>query len=163
MPDSDLAALARRQHGLVTAAQAASALTVDQIRHRIRIGRLERVHPGVLRVAGAPEGWEPALMGAVLAAGEGAVGSFRAAAHLWGLAGFWEAPPIEITTPTRRRTRLDDVVVHDSAVLDCLHVDRRRGIPVTSVASLGMTMSAPSLAALKSCHLANLSLRAPPS
>lgn len=134
MSDARLAALARRQHGLVTAVQAQTVLTVDQVRHRLRTGRLERVHPNVLRVVGAPEGWDPALMAAVLASGVGAVGSFLAAAHLWTLAGFWEAPPVEITTPTRRRTRLDGVVVHDSTVLDGIHVDRRRGIPVTSVA-----------------------------
>jgi hypothetical protein len=64
----------------------------------------------------------------------GAVVSFVAAAYLWNLAGFWEQPPCEITTPSRRRTRLDDVIVHDSEVLDGLHVDRRHRVPVTSVA-----------------------------
>lgn len=134
MPDAALAALARRQHGLVTTRQAADVLSADQVRYRIRTGRLERVHPGVLRIAGAPEGWEPAVMAAVLASGSGAVASFLAAAHLWNLAGFWEMPPVEITTPTRRRTRLADVLVHDSQVLDGIHVARRHAIPVTSVA-----------------------------
>ncbi|MBM3660626.1 MAG: hypothetical protein FJW95_14150 [Actinobacteria bacterium] len=96
MSDAEMAALARRQHGLVTALQAETFLTIDQIRYRLRAERLERVHPGVMRIAGAPEGWDPALMAAVLASGDGAVGAFRAAAYLWGLAGFWEAPPIEI-------------------------------------------------------------------
>src|SRR5262249_22742716 len=53
---------------------------------------------------------------------------------LWNLAGFWEQPQSEITTPSRRRTRLRDVIVHDSEILDGIHVDRRRRVPVTSVA-----------------------------
>lgn len=134
MSDAELAALAKLQHGLVTDRQAEQLLTIDQIRYRVRRGRLERVLPGVLRVSGAPEGWEPAVMAAVLGAGHGAVVSFRAAAHLWSLPGFWEAPPVEVTTPSRRRVRLAEVVVHDSEVLDGPHVDRRHGIPVTSVA-----------------------------
>lgn len=132
--DAELAAQAKTQHGLVTTPQAERLLTPDQVRYRVRTGRLERVLPGVLRVSGAPEGWEPAVMAAVLGAGDGAVASFRAAAHLWSLAGFWEPPPVEVTTPSRWRVRIPDVVVHDSEVLHGLHVDRRHGIPVTSVA-----------------------------
>jgi hypothetical protein len=134
MSDSSLATVARRQLGLVTADQVRAHLTSAQVRYRLRMARLELVHPTVYRIAGAPEGWDPAVMAAVLASGDGAVGSFRASAHLWGLAGFWEMPAVEVTTPARRRTRLDDVVVHDSQVLDGIHVDRRRSIPVTSVA-----------------------------
>jgi len=129
-----LAHWARNQHGLVTTAQLTTILRPGQVRHRIDTGRLERVHTGVLRVTGAPETWEQGLLAATLASGTGAVASHRSAAHLWNLAGFWEAPPLEITTPSRRRTRLREVVVHDSEVLDGIHVDRRRRVPVTSVA-----------------------------
>src|SRR4051812_5749172 len=78
MSDATLAAIARRQHGLVTTAQSLSHLTGDQGRYRLHTGRLERVHPGVYRIAGAPEGWEPSVMAAVMAAGDGAVASFVA-------------------------------------------------------------------------------------
>ncbi len=131
---ADLAAIARRQHGLVARNQILTVITSRQLERLAGAGRLERVHPGVYRIAGAPEGWEPAVMAAVLAAGDEAVASFCAAPYLWSLAGFWEMPPVEITTPSRRRVRLDGVVVHDSEVLDGIHVARRHGIPVTSVA-----------------------------
>src|SRR4029079_5947874 len=91
-------------------------------------GRLQRVFSGVLRVAGAPESWEQMALAAVLASGEGAVVSFLAGAYLWNVAGFWEQPQCEITTPSRRRSRLDGVIVHDSEILDGNHVNRRRGI-----------------------------------
>ncbi|MBM3661127.1 MAG: hypothetical protein FJW95_16715 [Actinobacteria bacterium] len=129
-----LAPIARRQHGLVTRDQALAACTRRQLEHLVHRGIVVRVRPEVYRVAGAPDGWEPALMAAVLAAGPGAVASFGAAAHLWMLAGFWAMPPIELTTPTRRRVRLANVTVHDSAILEGIHVGRRRSIPVTSVA-----------------------------
>jgi hypothetical protein len=132
--DAGVAAIARRQHGLVTLAQLRTHLSAAEIRHRVDRGRLQRVFPGVFRVAGAPESWEQMALAAVLASGEGAVVSFRAVGYVWNLAGFWEQPQCEITTPSRRRTRLDGVIVHDSEILDGLHVDQRRGIPVTSVA-----------------------------
>lgn len=133
-PLARLAPTARRQHGLLTRVQILEVCTRRQLEHLTRRGTLVRVLPQVYRIAGAPDGWEPALMAAVLAAGHGAVGSFLAAAHLWTLAGFWAAPPVEITTPSRWHVRLPDVVVHDSEILDGIHVDRRRSIPVTSVA-----------------------------
>jgi len=132
--DVAIAQIARRQHGLVTVEQLRKFMTPGAIRHRIDRGRLQRVLPGVLRIAGAPESWEQMTLAAVLSSGEGAVVSFRAAAYLWSLAGFWEQPTCEITTPSRRRTRLAEVIVHDSETLDGLHVDRRRAIATTSVA-----------------------------
>jgi hypothetical protein len=132
--DAELAALARSQYGLVSTEQARRHLSIDQIRYRRRVGRLQGVHPNVLRIAGAPESWEASAMAAVLAAGRRTVVSFRAAAYLWMLAGPWVTPVVEVTTPTRRRVRMSGVVVHDSWILDDIHVDRHRGIPVTSVA-----------------------------
>ena len=134
MTFGDLTRIARRQHGLVHRDQALGQISRRQLERSVALGRLERAAPSVYRIAGAPEGWDATAMAAVLAAGSGACVSFLAGAYLWALAGFWEVPAIEITTPTRRRTRLVDVVVHDSAVLDGIHVARRRGIPVTSVA-----------------------------
>src|SRR5262249_7315714 len=109
-------------------------VTRRQLEHLLAQARLEHVLPGVYRIAGSPESWEQMALAAVLSSGPGAVVSFLAAAHLWNLAGFWEQPQSEITTPSRRRTRLRDVIVHDSEILDGIHVDRRRRVPVTSVA-----------------------------
>jgi len=134
MSYSDLVAIARMQHGLMSRVDALEHVTRRQLEHLLAQSRLEHVLPGVYRIAGSPESWEQMALAAVMCSGAGAVVSFFAAAHLWGLAGFWEQPPSEITTPSRRRTRLRDVIVHDSEVLGGIHVDRRRRVPVTSVA-----------------------------
>ena len=55
MSDAAVAAIARRQHGLVTLVQLRACLSAAQIRHRVDHGRLQRVFSGVFRVAGAPE------------------------------------------------------------------------------------------------------------
>jgi hypothetical protein len=127
-----MAALARRQHGLVTRAQASGLLTADQLRHRLRTGQLELVRKGVYRVAGAPGSWEQSLLAACLAVPGSAV-SFRAAAALWDFESF-PRDGLEITVPERSRRRLDGVIVHDSAVVGNLHRATVMGIPVTSPA-----------------------------
>lgn len=132
--ERDLYAYAERQHGLVTTVQASAALTRGQVHHRRRTGRLEVVRTGVLRVAGTPETWEQQLLAAVLAGGQGAVASFRAAAALWGLEGLAARRKPEITVPSERRARLPGVVVHDSMMMPARHCGRRNGIPVTNVA-----------------------------
>jgi Transcriptional regulator, AbiEi antitoxin len=138
----NLTAYARRQHGLVTRTQMLKTLSRRQLDNLVHTGRLERLQPSTYRVAGSPESLEQMLHAAILASGDGAAASFRAAAHLWYLAGFWEIPTVEITTPSRRRTRLDDVIVHDTKVTGTIHFERRRGIPVTSVARTLCDLSA---------------------
>ena len=135
-----IAPLARRQLGLVTRVQAVKVLTADQIRHRLRVGRLEPVRPGIYRVGGAPESWEQAVLGACLAV-PGSEASFRSAAALWNLEGF---PPegIEITVPARRRRRLDGVIVHDTAVTGPMHSAAISNVPVTSAARTLCDLSA---------------------
>jgi hypothetical protein len=132
MPHSDLATVARRQHGLVTHAQASAVLTERGIRRWLAEGRLEAVRKGVYRVAGAPESWEQSLLAACLAR-PGSSASFRAAAAMWMLAGF-DRDVLEITVSGTSRVRLADVVVHESTVWRPDHFARRAGIPVTSVA-----------------------------
>ena len=60
--------------------------------------------------------------------------SFRSAARLWGMPGVDSDDALEITTPTRRRSRIPGVTVHDSFILDGWHVTRRWAVPVTSAA-----------------------------
>jgi len=134
VPYADLVAIARTQHGLVARLDALNHVTRRQLEHLLATGRLERVLPNAYRIAGSPESWEQMALAAVLSSGDGALVSFQAAAYVWTLAGFWEQPPCEITTPSRRRSRLEGVIVHDSETLDGIHADRRHRIPVTSVA-----------------------------
>ena len=118
---------ARVQHGLVSRGQLTDAGVAERtLGHWLETGRLERVHAGVYRLAGAPITWEQQAMAAVL--GSTAVLSHRAAARLWGLADHDE---FEITT-AGARPRRGGVVVHRSGDLAERHATRRRGIPVTT-------------------------------
>jgi very-short-patch-repair endonuclease len=130
--DADLHDLARKQHGLVARAQALEHLTAEQVRRRLRVGRLEPVRDGIYRVAGSPQSWEQAVMAACLVV-PGSAASFRCAAALWQLDGF-ARDLVEITIPGRERRRLPGVVVHDSQVVGPLHRANVGVIPVTSPA-----------------------------
>jgi very-short-patch-repair endonuclease len=129
---ADLVTIARGQLGLVSRAQALAFMTPGQLRHLVRSGRLERVRPGVYRLAGAPESWEQSVLGACLAVPD-AVASFKCAAVLWGLEGF-AREGIEITVSARNRRRLGGVAVHDSCVVGVRHRAVVGRIPVTSPA-----------------------------
>jgi very-short-patch-repair endonuclease len=125
--DAALYELAARQHGLVERTQLnLSAAALDR---RIAAGLLERLHPAVYRVAGAPVTWHQMLLAACLAAGPDAAVSHRAATQEWGLGEFPEV--VEIVTPRARWPRLHNVRVHRSHDLRLWHVTRRHGIPIT--------------------------------
>lgn len=133
MQERQLAEVASSQHSLLTREQALGVVTQRQLESRLNRGRLVLVRSSVYRVGGAAESWEQHLLAACLAAGPDAVASFRAAAALWDLDGFGRQG-LEITIATRRRVRLEGVVVHRSLVTGRLHTARIDRIPVTSVA-----------------------------
>ena len=91
------------------------------------------MHRSVYRLPGSPASPEQSLLGACLAAGDGAVASHRSAARLWSLRGVEDAPT-EITVASPRHLRLPGVVVHSSDRLDPVDRFRRAGIPVTTPA-----------------------------
>jgi putative AbiEi antitoxin of type IV toxin-antitoxin system len=81
-----LAKLASTQHGVVTRPQLlAAGVTHDEIRHRLACGALLREHRGVYRVGHRAPNVDARYLAAVLACGEEACLSGRAAAHLLGL------------------------------------------------------------------------------
>ena len=129
-PDATIAALAGRQHGVVSRRQLLE-LGVGRraIERRIEGNRLHVVHVGVYAVGHrvlTPHGrW----MAAVLGAGPDAVLSHRSAAALWGIRPT-SAARVEVTTPRdlRRRTHLHP----HRAVLPADEVTRKDGIPVTT-------------------------------
>src|SRR4026207_394199 len=97
--------MAGRADGCGTRSQALRAgITPDELKPRIRKGTLIRVHRGVYRVGHRAPSVEARYLAAVLACGEGAVLSGRAAGHLLGLIK-GPAPPPEVTAPTERRIR----------------------------------------------------------
>lgn len=119
---------AAAQHALITRDQAiACGCSGDWLERSVRRGGLDRPHPGVYRVAGAPQTIDQALLAAVLASG--GVASHRAAGRLWGL-GDWDE--VEVTVERPRHPRLAGVVVHRSGDLDLKYVTHRRGIAVTN-------------------------------
>ena len=126
-----IAAIATRQHGVVTRTQLLSAgISSSAIQRRVRRRMLFVQHPGVYRVGHRAPSLEARYVAAVLACGDGAVLSGLAAAYLHGLVK-GRVPPPEVTTPLdrrvrgvlTRRTRVD--LVHDTTIT--------RGIPAMTV------------------------------
>jgi Protein of unknown function (DUF559) len=128
----ELADLAGRQYGVVARWQLVRiGFGNEAISHRIRAGRLHRLHSGVYAVGHRALPCEARWMAAVLAGGEGAVLSHASAAALWGLRPLTRKRP-EITTPSSSRSTSD--LHRHCSLLAADEVAVRRGIPVTCVA-----------------------------
>jgi very-short-patch-repair endonuclease len=135
----ELAELATRQHGVVSAQQLASlGYSRNLIVSEADSGRLLPLHQRVYAVGHRRLTWYSHCWAAVLGAepAEGAawraVASHYSAAYLWGLLRY-RPETMHVTAPTRRRTKRR-FVVHFSSIL--AEEDRavREGIPVTSLA-----------------------------
>jgi very-short-patch-repair endonuclease len=130
-----IAALAARQHGLVTRAQVLNAgLTADMLEYRVKAKRLRPVHSGVYRVGPlvTPASRE---MAAVLACGPGSVVSHRSAAALWQLlAHAGDHAPVDITVQGCDRGRRQGIRPHRVARLEPDEVTKLDGIPITTPA-----------------------------
>jgi hypothetical protein len=130
--DKAIATIARRQGGFITRAQLLRlGLTAEQIKYRIRIGRLIPVHRGVYAVGHLPLLPVDRAHGALLACGPAAVLSHRSAASLWAFYSDWKFP-FEVTTREDRRP--SGVRVHLSRTLVRHDVRRQLGVRTTSPA-----------------------------
>jgi hypothetical protein len=128
-----LAGLAERQHGLVTAAQLARlGLDASARSKRIRAGSLHRIHRGVYAVGHRRLSQEGRWMAAVLAAGDGAGLAGLSAAVLWQI---WrrKTDTIDVVAPGRRRGQ-PGFRLRACRHFDPRDVTTRAGIPVTTVA-----------------------------
>ena len=155
-----MARLAARAHGVVTRAQLLDAgVTGAEIEHRLRTSALIRVHRGVYRVGHTAPSVEARYLAAVLACGEGAVLSGRAAAHLHGL--IKPVPHPEVTAPTERRVKGVCTTRSRAPIEATAH----RGIPVTTVprtlVDLAAVLGADDLA--RACHEAGVRYRTTPA
>jgi very-short-patch-repair endonuclease len=120
--DAAVAALARRQHGVVSRDQlVALGMTVRRIERRMSRAQLHAVHRGVYAVGHTSLTRYSWFIAAVLACGEGAALSHFSAAVLW---------EIHVTVEGNRRCR--GVVVHRSPLQG--ERVRRHGIVVTTPA-----------------------------
>jgi hypothetical protein len=158
----ELGRLAAWQHGVVTRDQLLRAgISVDEIAHRVRAGALLPVHRGVYRVGHRAPSVEARYLAAVLACGEGALLSGRAAAHLFGLLQ-GPAPRPEVTTRTERR--VPGVRTRRSRQLDATDATTWRHIPVTTVARTLTDLAGdlPLDALARACHEAGVRYRTTP-
>jgi very-short-patch-repair endonuclease len=128
-----LIALAQRQHGIITRAQAlAHGASDSAIRRRTASGQWRRVRPGAYAIGAAAATWEQGVMAAVLCAGDGVLASHRTAARLWGLVD--RTGRLEVLVPGDRLVRLHGVTAHRSRLLAEIDRAERHGIPCTSIA-----------------------------
>jgi hypothetical protein len=125
--------LAIRQHDVVAGWQLrALGINTGAIKHRVKVGRLHRIHLGVYAVGSPNLTIKGHWMAAVLAGGPDAVLSHRAAAALWDL----RRPPtgpIDVTVPTRNGRKRRTIRIHRSGRLHPDDRTTRHNIPVTSL------------------------------
>jgi very-short-patch-repair endonuclease len=139
--DRRIAALATRQHGVISRAQLrALGLSDSAIGRRVGAGRLHAIHRGVYAVGHLVLGARGRYMAAVLACGPGAVLSHASAAALWGLRPS-AAVTVDVTVPrTGSRARRPRLRIHRPlAVPDSTTHD---GIPVTTPARTILDLAA---------------------
>jgi very-short-patch-repair endonuclease len=131
-PDQLTADIASRQQGVVTIAQLYRAgLTPDAVKHRVRTGRLHRIHRGVYAVGHAELGRKGRWKAATLAMGDGATLSHRSAAELWALLGP-RSGAVDVSIPRRAgRARRAGIRLHRSMSLTDAMTTVRHGIRVT--------------------------------
>jgi hypothetical protein len=138
MPDAaDLAVvmLAERQHGLVSRRQLLDAgIGAIEIARRVRRGDLVPQHRGVYLASAAP-GHFASAMAAVLACGDGAVASHRAAAVVHGVLPACDpAEPVDVTLlASDDRGRRPGIRAHRVATFDTTDVATIEDVPVTSI------------------------------
>ncbi len=130
----ELAALAARQHGVVSIRQLEGPLgcTRGWVERAVRDGRLHRLYTGVYAVGHTDLSLHGQCLAAVLACGPACLLSHYSAAWLWGLSSTLPIP-IHVTAPVARRAR-PPIRLHRASRLS--HADRwlEEGIPVTSLA-----------------------------
>jgi len=119
----DLRRVSRRQHDVVSRAQALEAgLTRSQIRCHLESERWQRIHPGIYATHNGPVTWPARASAATLHAGTGAALILGSAAYLWGLADREPAvitvgvpldrKPVRVVgTRIRRLRRLETAIV----------------------------------------------------
>lgn len=133
--EARIAAIAGRQHGVITVFQLlAAGLSHKQIEHRVRTGRLYRLHKGVYAVGHVGVANEGKALAAVFSCGEGAGLGLLHAASLFGVSRFRLPALIDVVVPKQRHGR-DGVRVHHRALRPGdIGVCNR--IPVTSPARM---------------------------
>jgi len=138
--DRLIAALAERQHGVVSRVQLLNAgLTRRHLERRLQAGRLHLVHRGVYAVGHRLLSREGRWLAAVLASGDGAVLSHRSAAAAWGLR---ETARVRVEVTVGRVLRHREGLETHHARLAADEVTVLRAIPVTTAARTLLDLAA---------------------
>jgi hypothetical protein len=128
-----IAAIASRQHGVVTAAQMRAVGFDESAVHRaLNAGRLHRLHQGVYAVGHRSLSWRGRWLAAVLAAGDGAVLSHTSAVALWEFLRPIQGPVHVTVDAAVRRKQRPGLQIHRSRTLTPRDITRRHGIAVTT-------------------------------
>jgi hypothetical protein len=136
----ELAALADRQHGVVSIRQLRRlGYSHSSIRRAVEGGRLHRLHHGVYAVGHTNLSFHGRCLGGVLASGPQALLSHYSAGWLLGLVPT-RPIPVHVTTPVPRKRR-DSIRIHHSRTLADADRDLEQGIPVTSVARTALDLA----------------------
>jgi len=136
-----LAALAHRQHGVVSIRQLRKlGYSYKSVRRAVEAGRLHRIHHGVFAVGHTNLSLEGRCLAAVLASGPKSLLSHYSAGWLLGLIST-RPVPVHVTTPVPRKRR-DALRIHHSRTLIDADQALERGIPVTSVARTALDLAA---------------------
>jgi very-short-patch-repair endonuclease len=154
--DEVIGRIAAAQHGVVTRKQLLSAgITSDEIRGRLEKRALLAVYRGVYRVGHRAPSVEARYLAAVLACGEGARLSGRAAGYLLGLLK-GRPPPPEVTAPTERR--IEGVKTRRARRGERQDATTWSGIPVTTVPLTLVDLASllPLNALARACHEAGI-------
>ena len=130
--DRAIAAHARRQFGVVSRRQLlAAGISAQQVRTRLRTGRLHQVHRGVYLVGHEVPARFAMEMAALLACGDAAVASHMTAASLWDIVRYPVPGAVCVTIPRGRNATRSGIVIH-RADLDPRDTRRRHRMSLTS-------------------------------
>jgi predicted transcriptional regulator of viral defense system len=137
-----VAALAARQHGVVSRAQLlALGIRSSAVRRRVDSGRLHPVHLGVYSVGHPILDRRVRWMAAVLACGPGAALGYASAGALWNLRRSGGAR-IDVVVPGGAGRGRSGIRVHRHPGLTPGEVTTREGIPVTTPARTILDLAA---------------------
>lgn len=129
MGEQRVLARMRRQHGLITRAQALSeGVTAKQIETRLTSGCWTREARGIYRHSAMPSTTLSRLLAACLA--HDGLASHRSAAALHRIDGF-KLGRIELTVPRGRRPSISGVVLHQSSEIGLAGRMELQGVPCT--------------------------------
>jgi hypothetical protein len=129
--DARIAAIAARQHALITIAQLhALGVSDAAINGRVARGALFRRYRGVYVVGQPKLSPDGECLAAVLACGPGSALGLRTAGRVHGISRFH---PARVTVVTTHQRRPEGVEVHRVRALDPRDLTTHRGIPVTTV------------------------------